>query len=366
MRACWLRYVPFSMRRLRDVRPINLADFERLAEERLDAAMNAYIAGGANDEVTLGENVAAFRRWHLRPRVLAEISDPSTSTTVLGEEVSLPVLIAPVAHQRAVHPEGEVATARAAAGTGTIMCLSTLANASWDEIASTGAKRWFQFYVPRDEGLAAEVVGGVREAGFGAIVLTVDTPVLGRRERDLRDVFTTQHELGHPALRGVGLTPQSALEPMVPSPLRWRDVERLSSSTGLPVVLKGILTAEDALLACEHGAAAIVVSNHGGRQLDCVSATIDALPAIVEAVDGRIEVLLDGGVRRGTDVVKALALGAGAVLVGRPAVWGLAVDGEQGVAEVLELLRAEIELALQLVGCRTPAELTRAHVARAA
>jgi 4-hydroxymandelate oxidase len=348
------------------VTPINLDDFERLAAERLEPAAHGYFAGGANDELTLAENVAAYRRWHLRPRVLTDIEDPSTATTVLGEEISLPVLIAPVAYQRAAHPDGEVAMARAAAGAGTIMCLSTLATASWDEIAPTGAKRWFQFYVPRDEGLASALVSGAKEAGFGAIVLTVDTPVLGRRERDVRNHFTIKYDLGHEALRGEGLTPLTALSAMSPSSLRWRDVERLSASTGLPVVLKGILTAEDAQLACEHGAGAIVVSNHGGRQLDGVAATIDALPEIVEAVDGRIEVLLDGGVRRGTDVVKALALGAGAVLVGRPAVWGLAVDGEQGVAEVLELLRAEIELALQLVGCRTPAELTRAHVARAA
>ena len=346
--------------------PINLADFERLAAERLEPVAHGYFAGGANDELTLAENVAAYRRWHLRPRVLADIEDPSTATTVLGEEISLPVLIAPVAYQRAAHPDGEVAMARAAAGAGTIMCLSTLATASWDEIAPTGAKRWFQFYVPRDEGLASALVSGAKEAGFGAIVLTVDTPVLGRRERDVRNHFTIQHDLGHEALRGEGLTPLTALSAMSPSSLRWRDVERLSASTGLPVVLKGILTAEDALLACEHGAAAIVVSNHGGRQLDGVAATIDALPEIVEAVDGRIEVLVDGGIRRGTDVLKALALGARAVLVGRPALWGLAVDGEQGAARVLELLRAEIELALQLVGCRTPAELTRAHVARAA
>ena len=346
--------------------PINLADFERLAAERLEPVAHGYFAGGANDELTLAENVAAYRRWHLRPRVLADIEDPSTATTVLGEEISLPVLIAPVAYQRAAHPDGEVAMARAAAGAGTIMCLSTLATASWDELAPTGAKRWFQFYVPRDEGLASALVSGAKEAGFGAIVLTVDTPVLGRRERDVRNHFTIQHDLGHEALRGEGLTPLTALSAMSPSSLRWRDVERLSASTGLPVVLKGILTAEDARLACEHGAAAIVVSNHGGRQLDGVSATIDALPEIVEAVDGRIEVLVDGGIRRGTDVLKALALGARAVLVGRPALWGLAVDGEQGAARVLELLRAEIELALQLVGCRTPAELTRAHVARAA
>jgi isopentenyl diphosphate isomerase/L-lactate dehydrogenase-like FMN-dependent dehydrogenase len=347
------------------VEPINLGDFERLAAELIEPAALAYFAGGANDELTLAENVAAFRRWHLRPRVMVDVADPSTTTTVLGQEIALPVLIAPVAYQRVAHPDGEVAMARAAASAGTIMCLSTLANASWDEVCPTGARLWFQFYVPRDEGLAEELVAGARERGFRAVVLTVDTPVLGRRERDLLTGFRIPNELGHEAFRGGKLTPASAFKSMSAS-VTWKDVERFTALTGLPVVLKGILTAEDARLACENGAAAIVVSNHGGRQLDGVSATIDALSEIVEAVDGRIDVLLDGGIRRGTDVLKALALGADAVLVGRPALWGLAVGGEQGAGRVLELLRAEVELALQLVGCRTPAELTRAHVARAA
>ncbi len=345
--------------------PINVADFETLAAGLVEPGALGYFAGGANDELTLAENVAAFRRWHLRPRVLVDVADPSTATSVLGQEIALPVLIAPVAFQRAAHPDGEVAMARAASAAGTIMCLSTLATSSWDEVVTTGARLWFQFYVPRDAALAEELVAGAAERGFGAIVLTADTPVLGRRERDRRTGFEIPYELGHHALRDVGLTPLTAFKTMSPS-VTWRDVERFGSLTGLPVVVKGVLTAEDARLACESGASAIVVSNHGGRQLDGVSATIDALPEIVEAVDGRIDVLLDGGIRRGTDVLKALALGASAVLVGRPALWGLAVDGEQGVSRVLELLRAEIELALQLVGCRTPAELTRAHVARAA
>jgi isopentenyl diphosphate isomerase/L-lactate dehydrogenase-like FMN-dependent dehydrogenase len=201
----------------------------------------------------------------------------------------------------------------------------------------------------------------VREAGFEALVLTADTPVLGRRERDLRTKFAVPQGLTVGAVGHEQPTPMSALGHMSAS-LTWPDVGRLSAESGLPVVVKGVLTAEDARLACEHGAAAIVVSNHGGRQLDGVSATIDALPEVVEAVVGRIDVLVDGGVRRGTDVVKALALGARAVLLGRPALWGLVVDGETGARHVLELLRAEVELALQLTGCRTPADVTRAHV----
>jgi isopentenyl diphosphate isomerase/L-lactate dehydrogenase-like FMN-dependent dehydrogenase len=263
-----------------------------------------------------------------------------------------------------VSRDGEVAMGRAAAAAGTIMCLSTLATVGWQELAETGVRRWFQFYVPRDEGLAGELLAGAREHGFGAIMLTVDTPVLGRRERSLRDQLEIPFPLGIAALARTGLTPVTAFEAMSAS-LTWRDIERFGALSGLPIVLKGVVTAEDARLACEHGAAAIVVSNHGGRQLDGVAATIDALPEVVEAVAGRIEVLLDGGIRRGTDVLEALALGARAVLAGRAPLWGLAVDGERGASAVLELLRAEIALALQLSGCRSPAELTRAHVARA-
>jgi isopentenyl diphosphate isomerase/L-lactate dehydrogenase-like FMN-dependent dehydrogenase len=345
------------------VEPLNIWDYERLAAERLDAGPHGYFAGGANDERTLADNVEAWGRWQLRPRVLVDVAHPSTETTVLGQTVALPVLVAPVAFQRVAHPDGEPGMARAVAAAGTIMCLSTLATATWNEIAEAGARRWFQLYVPRDEGLAAELMAGARDHGFGALVLTVDTPVLGRRERDLRTGFTIGHILGLEGFAGTTLTPFSAFEAMS-SEITWAHVERFASTADLPIVLKGILTAEDARLACESGASAIVVSNHGGRQLDGVAATADALPEVVEAVDGRLEVLVDGGIRRGTDVVKALALGARAVLAGRAPLWGLAVDGEQGAARVLELLQVEIGLALQLAGCRTPADVTRGHVGR--
>ena len=346
------------------VEPLNVSEYERLAAGRLAPAAHAYFAAGANDELTLEANVAAFRHWQLRPRVMVDVAGPSTETTVLGQEVALPVLIAPVAYQRVAHPDGEAGMGRAAAAAGTIMCLSSLATVSWEEIAETGVRRWFQLYVPRDEGLRAELLAGAREHGFSAILLTVDTPVLGRRERSLRDELVVPYELGIGALARSKLTPETAFDAMSAS-VTWADVERFATLSGLPVVLKGVQTAEDGRLACEHGAAAVVVSNHGGRQLDGVAATIDVLAEVVEAVDGRIEVLLDGGIRRGTDVVKALALGARAVLAGRAPLWGLVVDGERGAAHVLELLRAEIVLALQLSGCRTPADLTRAHVARA-
>ena len=313
--------------------------------------------------MTLQANVTAYRHWHLRPRVFVDVAEPSTKVTVLGQEIAFPVIVAPVAFQRVAHPDGEIAMARAAGAAGTIMCLSTLATATLQEIEATGAPRWFQFYVPKDEGLARSILEQARECGFSALILTADTPVLGRRERDHRTGFTIPSELTIAAIDDADVTPHSAFGKMSAS-LTWPDVERLSSLSGLPVIVKGVLTAEDARLACEH-AAGVIVSNHGGRQLDGVSATIDALLEVAEAVDGRIEVLLDGGIRRGTDVVKALALGARAVLAGRAPLWGLVVDGEAGARNVLELLRAEVELALQLTGCRTPAEVTRTHVARA-
>jgi isopentenyl diphosphate isomerase/L-lactate dehydrogenase-like FMN-dependent dehydrogenase len=343
---------------------LNVWDYERAAAERLEEGPYSYFAGGANDELTLAENVAAYRRWLLRPRVLVDVSETSTATTVLGRELSMPILVAPVAFQRVVDPDGEVAMARAVAAAGTAMCLSTMATATWDEIAETGVPRWFQLYVPSDPAVAAEVASGAAEAGFSALVLTVDAPVLGRRERDHRTGFSIDHLLGLEWLQNAKLTPRTAFHSISPA-VTWADVERFASLSGLPVVLKGVVTAEDARLACENGAAAVVVSNHGGRQLDGVAATIDALPEVADAIDGRIEVLVDGGIRRGSDVVKALALGARAVLVGRAPLWGLAVAGERGAAHVLGLLRAELHLALQLAGCRSPAEVTRSHVARA-
>jgi isopentenyl diphosphate isomerase/L-lactate dehydrogenase-like FMN-dependent dehydrogenase len=344
--------------------PLNVADYESLAASRLDPGAYAFYAGGANDELTLRENVEAYRRWQLRPRVLRDVGDPSTAVTVLGEEVSLPVLVAPMAYQRAAHPDGEVGMANAAREAGTIVCHSTFATSTPAEVAATEAKRWFQLYVPRDEGLGREFCVQARELGFSALVVTVDLPNAGRRERDLRSGWVVPRELLVPSVGLRGLKPHEFVRMVSPS-VTWVDVESLASAAGLPVVLKGILTAEDASLACEYGAAGIVVSNHGGRQLDGVPATIDVVAEIVEAVDGRAEVLLDGGIRRGTDVVKALALGAAAVLAGRAPLWGLAAAGQDGARHVLELLRAEIELALQLLGCRAPGELTRDHVRRA-
>jgi len=346
------------------VEPLNVWDYEALAAERLDPGAFGYYAGGAGDELTLRDNVEAFRRWRLRPRVLVDVAEPSTATTVLGQELSMPLIVAPVAFQRVAHPDGEVGMARAAQAAGTAMCLSTLSTTGPAEVAETGVVRFFQLYVFRDEGVTRHLVDQARAGGFAALVLTVDTPIVGRRERDFRTGFTIPPDVTVAALGRGDVTPVEAFAQMSAS-VSWHDIERLSSMADLPVVVKGVLTAEDAALACEHGAAGIVVSNHGGRQLDGVAATIDALPEVVEAVDGRVEVLVDGGVRRGTDVVRALALGAKAVLAGRAPLWGLAVDGEAGARRVLELLRDEVRLALQLVGCCTPADVTRTHVERA-
>ena len=334
--------------------PLNVWEYERLAEKKLDANAHAYFAGGAGDEVTLRENLAAFERCKLRPRVLVDVSSVSTATTVLGTQITLPILIAPLALQRMAHPDGELATARAAAAAGTIMCLSTAATTRPAEVAAAApeAPRWFQVYVFAERSQTEELIAEAVENGFSALALTTDTPYLGRRERDLRVDFRIPEQLtvaGDIFAQGFH------------AGLSWRDLEWLAGY-GLPVVVKGIRTSEDAHLACEHGAAAIVVSNHGGRQLDGVPASLDALEEVVAAVDGRAEVLLDGGVRRGTDVLKALALGARAVLIGRAMVWGLAVAGEEGVADVLRLLRDEVELGLALLGCASPADVARAHV----
>ena len=348
---------------------VNVYDYARAAAERIEPGSLAYIEGGAGDERTLRANVEAFTRRTLRPRVLVDVGAVTTEATVLGERVSAPVLVAPTAFHRLAYPEGEPATARGAGAAGTIMCVSTLATASPEEVAAAApdAALWFQLYWYRDRGVTRDLLDRVAAAGYRALVLTVDLPgAVGRRERDLRTAFEIPPDLPVPnivaALGDRGRDPHATIGAMVDPTLTWRDLEWLRQACPLPLVLKGLLTAEDALLAVEHGADAVVVSNHGGRQLDGVAASLDALPEVVEAVGGRCEVLLDGGVRRGTDVAVALALGARAVLVGRPALWGLAAAGADGVRGVLELLREELELTLRLLGCASPADVTRAHV----
>ena len=341
--------------------PINLYDYETLARQRLPPMAYDYYAGGADDELTVQENQAAWRRVRLRPRMLVDVSVRDLSTTILGQPISMPVLTAPAAFQAMAHPDGECAVARAAAAAGIINVVSTLSTYSLEEVAaaSTGA-RWFQLYCYRDRSITRMLVERAEAAGYAALCLTVDAPVLGRRERDVRNSFNLPAGMRMKNLESVaveqttGSDGVSALQQyftdQLDASLTWGVLEWLRGVTRLSLVVKGVLTAEDARLAVEGGAAGIVVSNHGGRQLDEVLTTCEALPEVVEAVDGRIDVLVDGGIRRGTDVLKALAMGADAVLVGRPYLWGLAVDGEAGVGNVLELLRAELSVSMALAG----------------
>jgi len=355
------------------VKPVNVSDFEAIARERMTPSAYDYYAGGAEDEVTLAANREAFRRLSLRPRMLAGVSDVSTRTEVLGIPMALPVALAPTAFNKLGHPDGELAAVRAAGAAGTFMCCSTISSTALEDVAAAATgPLWFQLYVYRDRSVTEDLVRRAEAAGCRAIVLTVDTPRLGRRERDLRGGFSLPADIRIANLERYGApdrlrwadssTFHAYVHRLMDDSLTWESVDWLRSITRLPVLIKGILAAEDAALAIAHGAAGIVVSNHGGRQLDGVMATIDALPAVVDAVEGRAPVLVDGGIRRGTDVFKALALGAQAVLIGRAYLWGLAADGQAGVARVLEMLRAELEMTMVLAGCPGVAAISRDHV----
>ncbi len=350
---------------------INLFDYEREAERRIPPAHWGYIAGGANDEVTLSANRAAFDRILIRYRTMVDVTSRDLRTSVLGAPVSMPVLVAPTAMQKLAHPEGECATARATRASGTLMITSTTATTRLAEvIESSPGPMWFQLYLYRDRDTTRALIEQAVRSGYSGVVLTVDAPLLGRRERDIRLGFSLPPHLtiSNAADAGMEVVPDASADAsglmlhfrslhdaaVTPDDIAWvRDV------SGLPVVVKGIVRGDDAVRAVEHGAQGIVVSNHGGRQLDTSIPSIMALPEVVEAVAGRAEVYVDGGIRRGTDVIKAIALGARAVLIGRPVLWGLAVDGESGVSAVLELLRQEIDLAMGLSGARNVSELTR-------
>lgn len=349
---------------------VSLQELEALAERRLGRAAFDYFAGGSADEQTLRDNRAAFDRWRIEPRVLRDLDHPSIGTTVLGTPMAMPVLIAPLAYQRVAHDLGDLATARAAATAGVVHVLSTLSNHRLEEVAAAapGAPRWFQLYPLRDEGATRAVVERAEAAGFGALVLTVDTTAHGRRERDMRNSFALPDHLELPCVPvpagHTGPVTPTLLTSLMEPALGWGHVQRLRATSRLPILLKGVLSPRDAKLAVEHGVAGVIVSNHGGRQLDGVPATVDALPRIADAVGDRLELLLDGGVRRGTDVLKALALGARAVLVGRPITYGLALGGEAGVREVLSVLADEVATALALAGCASPADAVRELVYR--
>jgi len=358
------------------VRFTNLLELEDMARTKVPRATFDYIAGGAEDEVSLRRNREAFGRWALRPRILRDVSKRDTKTVLLGERVSMPVCVAPTSFHALVHPDGEVATARGTAAAETILIASTISTKPLEEIAAAAdAPRWFQLYVYKDRSVTEELVNRAVRAGYQALCLTADTPVLGRRERDERNAFTLPPGFGIANLKLAGLDGMPEVEQgsafaqyvtdLLDSSLTWDDVDWLKSISPLPLVIKGIMTAEDAVLAVDHGIAGIVVSNHGGRQLDSTLGSLDALPEVVAAVRGRIEVYLDGGIRRGTDVLKALALGAKAVFVGRPVLWGLALGGADGVRAVLDELRTELDTAMALAGRATVKDIDSSLVLRA-
>lgn len=354
---------------------VNVADLESIARRRLPRGVYDYYAGGAEDEGTLARNREGFGKWVLLPRVLVDVDRVDLSTTALGAPVSLPIHVAPTAYQRLATPEGETATARAAGSSGALMVVSSLATRTLEDVAAAASgPLWFQLYVYRDRALTLEVLQRAEAAGYQALVLTADTPRLGRRERDFRNGFSLPADVTIANFAKAGASyarwdskssmfsfANSQLDPS----LTWEAVSWFREKTRLPILVKGVVRADDAVRALERGVAGLIVSNHGGRQLDGEEATILALPDIVSAVGDRAEVYVDGGFRRGTDVLKALALGARGVLVGRPILWGLAAAGERGAARALEMLRDELALSMALAGCPSLSAIERSLVRRA-
>ncbi|XP_077202015.1 2-Hydroxyacid oxidase 2 isoform X2 [Paroedura picta] len=342
-----------------------VSDFEAYAKKHLPKATWDYFAAGADDSVTRDDNLRAYKRIRLRPRMLRDVSVVDTKTTILGTEIGFPVGIAPTGFHRLAWPSGEQSTAKAAEAMDTCYIASTYSTCLMEEIVSAAPEglRWFQLYIHQQRSASEQLVRRVEALGFRAVVLTVDVPYTGKRRDDFRNNFQLPPHMSVKNLEGVfedrdrseyGL-PANSMEPR----LGWEDIHWLRSLTHLPIILKGILTKEDAELAVRHGVQGIIVSNHGGRQLDGVLASIDALVEIKEAVQDKVEVYLDGGVRTGTDVLKALALGAKCVFIGRPALWGLAYKGEEGLQELLQILKDEFRLAMALTGCRSVSEIGR-------
>jgi 4-hydroxymandelate oxidase len=338
----------------------SLADVEQAARAQMSSMANEYVNGGAGDELTLRWNTEAYREITLRSRVLVDVSHVDTTTTLFGRTLAHPILLAPTAYHKLVHPDGEVATAQGAAAARATMILSSFATMPVEAVArATSMPLWFQLYVQPDRGFTRALVERVEAAGCTALCLTVDTPVLGARDRETRIGFALPPGLTRSNLEGLDGTaanaahrpPEGAIYSAVLEPrLTWQDVAWLRSIAKVPVLLKGIMDPEDAARAVSEGVSGIIVSNHGARNLDTVPATVTALPRVADVVAGRVPILLDGGIRRGTDILKALALGASAVAIGRPYLHGLAVAGPEGVARVVQILRTELEMAMALTG----------------
>mmetsp|Transcript_16815 Transcript_16815/g.23396 ORF Transcript_16815/g.23396 Transcript_16815/m.23396 type:complete len:375 (+) Transcript_16815:73-1197(+) len=344
---------------------VNVEDFHQLAKQKLPKMVYDYYSSGSDDQVTLKSTRAAYNNIKLVPRFLVDVSKQDTSIELFGIKLRTPILVAATAMHKMAHPDGELATVRACGRVGTLYTLSSLATSKIPDVAQASPQtpKLFQLYVLKSRHLTEQLVRLAEANGFQAIVLTVDTPFLGRRENDFRNQFKLPHGLVlevYSALEGADLSEglNAFFAKQLDSSVSWKDLDWLKSITKLPVLIKGILSPKDAELAVEHGVAGIIVSNHGARQLDTVPATIEILPWIVKAVKGKIPVLLDGGIQRGTDVLKALALGAKAVFVGRPVLWGLAANGEDGVKDVLEMLNNEFKLALALSGCTQISDIT--------
>lgn len=372
---------------------INLAELEELVEKSLDKTTLApshfdYYRGGAADELTMKRNCQAFAEISIWPRMLVDISKRDMSLSLAGQEIDMPIVIAPTAFQALAHSQGELATAAAAKKLNTIMTLSTLSNHDIEEVAKAGNHLWYQLYVYKDRAITKDLVARAEANNYKALVVTVDSPVLGRRERDIRNHFTLP-----PGLRAANLEKfalgniknnkndsnnnqdsdlASYIASLYDTSLTWKDLEWIISLTKLPVLVKGVLRGDDAIKAVAAGAKGIIVSNHGGRQLDTTISTIEALPGIIAAIEKAnssnsntlVEVLLDGGIRRGTDILKALAMGAKAVMIGRPVLWGLALSGQSGVEAVLNLLKSEFDLAMALSGCGNLAAITSDLISR--
>jgi len=356
--------------------PVCINDFEEPARKSLTRNAYIYYSSGADDQQTLKENQNAFKRLRIRPRILQNVSNIDMSTTVLGKKIDFPICIAPTAMQRMANPEGELATAQVAAEFGTCMILSSWSTCSVEDVSNAAPRglRWFQLYIYKDRNVVIDLVKRAEKAGYQALAVTVDTPILGQRRNDVRHKFALPSEFSLANYKkddshseGVHSDKDSGLaayvKNLIDPSLSWKDIDWLRTITSLPILLKGVLTKEAAIEAVKHGIDGIIVSNHGARQLDGVTSTIEALPEVVSAVNGKVEVFLDGGVRLGTDAFKALALGAKAVFIGRPILWGLAYNGKEGVKQVLGIMRNEFERCMTLSGCRNVQEIDRSMVA---